>query len=87
MQALLGLGHTRLAAGGPTDTEPYRDALLAFLRVYLEAPGSSAELKAEALYHGSLAAEKWRGPDAGAMAASLRGYLRRDFPASPWANR
>lgn len=87
LQALLGLGHTHFAGGDPTNTEPYREALLAFLRVYLEAPSSAGSLRAEALYHGGLASEKWRGPDSGAMARRLRGYLRRDYPDSEWANR
>jgi len=87
LQALLGLGHTHFASGDPTNTEPYRDALMAFLRVYLEAPSSAGSMKAEALYHGGLASEKWRGPDSGAMARRLRGYLRRDYPESEWANR
>lgn len=87
MRALLGLGHTYFAGGDPTNTEPYRQALLAFLRVYLEAPSTAYDLKAEALYHGSLSAEKWRGPDSSGMASRLRGYLRRDFSESPWASR
>ena len=87
MQALLGLGHTYFAGGDPGNKEPYRQALLSFLRVYLEAPPTASAMRAEALYHGGLSAEKWRGPDSGAMASRLRGYLRRDYPDSPWANR
>ncbi len=86
-QALLGLGHTYFAEGDSTNTEPYRQALLLFLRVYLEAPNAPDELRAEALYHGSLSSEKWRGRDSGAMARRLRGLLRRDYPESTWANR
>jgi len=85
--AQLGLGHVYFEQGDPANTEPYRAALLAFLRVYLmhkEAPPST---RAEALYYAAEACDKWRGPDAAAMARRLRGYLRRDFGDSEWAKR
>jgi hypothetical protein len=85
--ALVGLGYTLMETADRTNTEPYRDALLSFLRVYLETPNVAAEIRAEALYNAALAAEKWRGPDSGAMARRLRGYLRRDFADSAWASR
>lgn len=85
--ALLGLGYTDMETADRTNVELYREALLSFLRVYLETPGVAGEIRAEALYNGALAAEKWRGPDSGGMARRLRGYLRRDFPDSPWASR
>lgn len=85
-QALIGLGHVQMAAGDPSNKEPYRAALMAFLRVYV-MPEASPGQKAEALYSGSQAAEKWGGPDSSAMARRLRGYLRRDFADSPWAKK
>ena len=86
-QALLGLGHTLYAQGDSTQTEPYRAAMLAFLRVYLETAGAAEEVKAEALYYAAEACDKWRGQDAPAMSRRLRSFLRRDFPASPWTKR
>jgi len=44
MRALLGLGHTYFAGGDPTNTDPYRQALLAFVRVYLEGSKVVAEV-------------------------------------------
>ncbi len=86
-QALVGLGYTHMATGDPSNTEPYRDAMLAFLRVYLAAPNAGKELRAEAVFNAAAAADKWRGDDASAMARRLRSYLRRDFADTSWAER
>jgi hypothetical protein len=86
-QAFLGTGYAHMQAGDPKNTEPYRDALLAFLRVFLETPGASSEAIAEALYQGAESAEKWRGPDSGAMARRLRAYLRRDYAETAWGQK
>lgn len=85
--AELGLGHIYFEQGDPSKTEPYRDALLAFLRVYLVHKQAPSATRAEALYYAAEACDKWRGPDAAAMARRLRGYLRRDFGDSEWAKR
>lgn len=86
-RAFLGLGHSQYAAGDRTNTEPYREALLSFLKVYLETTAASDELKAEALFFAAESSEKWRGPDAAAMARRLRGYLKRDYGDTQWAQR
>jgi len=85
--AQLGLGHTEFASGDPANTEPYREALLSFLRVYLEPANIASDMRAEALYHAALACDRWRGPDSGQYAARIRHYLHRDYPDSSWANR
>lgn len=84
--AWLGLGHAYQSAGNPADKEPYREAMMAFLRVYLDddtAPG----MKAEALYYGSQAAQKWGGADATRVSRTLRGRLLNQFPDSSWAKK
>ncbi|MEM7201890.1 MAG: hypothetical protein AAF628_16605 [Planctomycetota bacterium] len=86
-EALIGQGHAHLKQGDPSNTEPYREAMLAFLRVYLETESAPAERKAEALHFAAEACDKWRGPDAGQMARRLRGFLRRDYAETSWASR
>ncbi|MCC6672218.1 MAG: hypothetical protein IT458_14240 [Planctomycetes bacterium] len=85
--AQLGLGHTLLAKGSPADKEPYRQALLAYLRVYVESGKASDAIVSEALYHGAQAAELWGGKDAGFMRARLNGILKRDYGETEWAKR
>lgn len=85
--AWLGLGHISFLAGNPANKQPYYDALLAFLRVYVETPKASPMLVAEALFMGSQAAEKWDGPDGSRMGRQLRYTLQRDFPENPWTKR
>jgi hypothetical protein len=85
--AQLGLGHVHFAQGDPANTDPYRQALLAFLRVYLMNREAPASMRAEALYFAAESADKWRGPDSATYARRLRGYLRRDFGSSEWAKR
>ena len=70
-QTAEGLGYSHMLVGDPKNTEPYRAALLSFLRVFLETPGVGKETVAEALYQGAQSADKWRGPDSGAMARRL----------------
>lgn len=86
-QAWLGLGHCEFAKGNPANRDPYRDALLSFLRVYIETPNAAAGTIAEALYMGKQAAEKWGGEDAGRMARALNYRLNRDYPDNPWSRR
>ncbi len=85
--AYLGLGSVQLAQGNASDKGPYRDALLSFLRVYLETPDAPPSMIAEALFMGAQAAEKWGGDDAGRMARRLRYILKRDYPNSTWNQR
>lgn len=74
--ALVGLGHVYLEQGDPTKRDPFRQALLTFLRVWAEAGDSGNETVAEALYFGAEAARKWNEKDAAMMAARLEGMLR-----------
>lgn len=86
-QAWLGLGNCQFAAGTPSNREPFRDALLSFLRIIVEADGADPATVAEALYMGGQAADKWGGEDAGRMGRVLRGRLKRDYPDSEFARR
>jgi tetratricopeptide (TPR) repeat protein len=86
-QAWLGLGNCQFAAGTPSNREPFRDALLSFLRIVVESDGADASTVAEALYMGAQAADKWGGEDAGRMGRVLRGRLKRDYPDSEFARR
>lgn len=85
--AYVGLGYAEFESGDPSNREPYKRALLYFLRAYLETPDAPREIRAEALYNAIQACEKWRGPDSAAMARRLRAYLRRDFAETSWAKR
>lgn len=85
-EAWLGLGHVLLLkgqAGDPTSKE----ALLAFLRVYLDREGVPSGLVAEALYFGAKAAEKWGGEDSPRMRGYLRYLLKQNYPGSSWTER
>jgi tetratricopeptide (TPR) repeat protein len=86
-QAWLGLGHCLFAGGSASDKGVYRDALLAFLRVYVENPNADASTIAESLHMGAQAAEKWGGEDAARIARTLRYRLGRDYPDNPWSGR
>ncbi len=85
--AYLGLGLLAMSKGDAANREPYREALLSFLRVRLETKGSWVSLQAEALYHAMLAAEKWGGQDFRLVAGRCRFLLLNNFPGSEWAGR
>ncbi|MBK8975719.1 MAG: hypothetical protein IPM29_07320 [Planctomycetes bacterium] len=78
--AWLGLGHCYFLEGSASNKDPFREALLAFLRVYVETPDADAATVAESLHMGAQAAEKWGGPEATRMARTLRYRLERDYP-------
>ena len=82
--ALIGLGHVLMDSGDPTKRDPYRQALLAFLRVFVEAPDAGHEIVAEALYFGAEAAEKWSEKDSALMAGKLRSLIKKDYPDTRW---
>ena len=84
--AWLGIGHLNIESGNPSNKQAYKDAMLAFLRVYLDE-NTSADLKAEALYFGSQAAKQWGGPTSSRYSRTLRGRLLRVFPNSEWAKK
>ncbi len=77
--AWLGLGKVHMKRGDPANREPYREALLAFLHVYVENKQGGAVV-AEALDLGAQAAEKGGGDDSTRMKGRLRSLLRRQFP-------
>lgn len=87
--AMLGRGHLYLGKGNETEKEPYRDALLAFLHVYVDTGDASPDVVAEALYHGAEAAAKWGGTDHRVIAGRLRYLLRNDarFDDTEWAKK
>lgn len=84
--AWLGLAHVHSAMGTPANKEPYRDALLAYLRVYLD-DNAPDDLKAEALYYGAQAAGRWGGESSAFYRRVLRGRLLNHFSDSPWAKK
>ncbi|MGE3171571.1 MAG: hypothetical protein AB7O97_03030 [Planctomycetota bacterium] len=85
--AWLGLGHLAMARGDAANRDPYREALLAFLRVKVETRNSSESLQAEALYNGMLAAEKWGGEDFRLIQGRCRYLLLNNYANSEWAAR
>lgn len=87
--AMLGTGHIHLARASEANKEGYRDALMAFLHVYVDTQDAAADVVAEALYYGAEAAKKWGGTDSNLIAARLRGNLRNDsrFNGTEWAKK
>jgi hypothetical protein len=85
--ALRSIGDVEFAKGTSGDVEPYKRALLAYLRVWVEAGKSAPGVAAEALFKGAQAAEKWRGEDYQRIAARLRYTLKRDYADSEWAKK
>lgn len=78
--AWLGQGLCQFNAASAANKDLYRQALLSFLRVYLETPNAPASMIAEALRSGSEAAKKWGGDDASRMAAILEYRLETYYP-------
>jgi hypothetical protein len=87
--AQLGLGHVQMAKASESNKDAYRAALMAFLRVYVEAQDAAPDLVAEALYHGYEASLKWGGTDHRVVAGRLRHVLRTDsrFNGTEWAKK
>lgn len=87
--AMLGTGHIHLARATESNKEGYREALMAFLHVYVDAQDAGQDVVAEALFFGAEAAKKWGGVDSNLIAARLRGNLRNDarFNGSEWAKK
>jgi len=84
--AYLGLGMVTLMEAG-NDRAANKQALLWFLRVYLETRDAWPSLQANALYHAVLAAGQWRGPEYQYIMARCRGVLKNQFPNSDWTQR
>lgn len=85
--AWLGQGLLHMARGDAANREPFREALLSFLRVRLETRGASENVQAEALYHAGLAAEKWGGQDFRLVQGRCRYLLLANFSNTEWADR
>ena len=85
--AYLGLGYLAMGSGDAANRDPYRDALLSFLRVRLETKSAPPSLQAEALYNAMLAAERWGGPDFRLVQGRCRYALVNNYPSSEWADR
>ncbi|MCB9878749.1 MAG: hypothetical protein H6835_14225 [Planctomycetes bacterium] len=84
--AYLGLGLIKMESAAE-GSEEAKQALLLFLRVRLETRGSWPSLQAEALYHASEAAAKWRGPEYRYIMGRCRGVLLSEFKGSEWADQ
>ena len=78
--AWLGLGLCQFNAASASNKDLYRQALLSFLRVYLETPNAPASMIAEALKRGSESARKWGGQDASRMGGLLEYRLETYYP-------
>ena len=85
--AWLGLGYVSMAKGDAANREPFRAALLSFLRVRLETKSAWGSLQAEALYNAMLSAEKWGGQDFRQIQGRCRQVLLANFGSSEWAAR
>ena len=85
--AYLGLGKILLEKSAPSDKDAFKRALLLFLRVPLATKEAWPSLQAEALYHATLAAEKWRGPEFGLVIARCKRILADEYGESEWAER
>lgn len=85
--AYLGLGKILLETASAADKDAFKSALLMFLRVPLATKNAWPGLKAEALYHATLAAEKWRGPEFGFVIAKCKRVLADEYGSSEWAER
>lgn len=81
--AYLGLGLIDLEGEG--GQEAAKQALLMFLRVRLVTKDAWPSLQAEALYHASQAARKWKGPEYIYIVGRCRGLLFNEYPNSEWA--
>ena len=84
--AFLGLGQIKLEAAAE-GSEEAKQALLLFLRVRLETRAAWPSLQAEALFHASSAAAKWRGPEYRYIMGRCRGMLLNEFKGSDWARQ
>lgn len=85
--AYLGLGLMRMAEGDAANRDPFRDALMMFLRVRLETKKAGPGLQAEALYNAMLAAEKWGGEEWRLIASRCKWYLINEYAGTEWADR
>jgi hypothetical protein len=85
--AYLGLGKILLEKAAPSDKDAFKRALLLFLRVRVGTKHAWPSQQAEALYHATLAAEKWRGPEFGLVIARCKRILAEEFQSSEWAER
>lgn len=85
--AYIGLGSIRSAEGSPGAKEAYREAMLLFLRVRIEAKGSWDSLQAEALYGAMDAALKWGGEDSRTIAGRCKFLITTEYADTEWAGR
>lgn len=85
--ALLGIGYLEFAKGDPGNREPFKDALLDFLRVHLLTKDAYDVLHAEALYNAALAAQRWQGADWQYIMGRCKWMVTNDarYSGSRWA--
>ncbi len=86
-QAYVGMGHLKMATGSTTEKQAYKEAMLLFLRPYIETPEAWGSTIAEGLYNAAICAERWGGTDAREMAYRLRGRLKSQYPTSEFTER
>jgi len=87
--AMLGIGYLQMAKGNETEKEPYREAMLSFLHVYIDTAEAAPEVVAEALFNAAQAAVKWGGTDHRTIAGRLNYMLRSDsrYSDTEWAKK
>lgn len=85
--ALLGMGYLQFAQGDAGNKEPFKEALLNFLRVHLMTKDAYDSLHAEALYNAALAARNWGGEDSLRIFGRCRYVVTTDpkYSGSKWA--
>lgn len=81
--AFLGLGHLAYERTG-TDRDNFREALLSFLRVYIEASDANDNVVAEALHFASESAKNWGGQDSTFMSQKLKRILTTEYAHTTW---
>lgn len=81
--AFLGLGHLAYERTS-SDRDNYREALLAFLRVYIETADANDNVVAEALHYASESAKNWQGPDWNFMSQKLSRVLSQEYAHTTW---
>jgi hypothetical protein len=81
----LGLGQLAMDEGDANNREPFRQALLDFLRVRIETKECWGSLQAEALYDAMIAAERWGGENFAYIGGKCKFILTTEFKTSEWA--
>lgn len=85
--ALLGLGYLEFGKGDASNKDPYKEALLNFLRAYLTTSKAYDVVHAEALYNAALSADRWQGEEYQRIRGRCKWILVNDkkYSGTRWA--